>query len=180
PYRMFTSRAEYRLILRQDNADLRLGNLAHEVGLLGPDQHRQLVGKRNAIATEVTRLERTHVGSVSLAQMLKRPGTTYGDIPGARIDLPSDVVQQVEISIKYKGYVERQDAEIRKTKKMDGKIIPSSFDYSQVYGLRLEARQKLASIRPSTIAQASRISGVSSADIALVLVHLRRDGRSFV
>ena len=177
PYRMFTSRAEYRLILRQDNADLRLGDLGYDIGLLEHGDHQRLADKRSAIATEVVRLERTHVGSTSLAQMLKRPGTTYGHIPGARTDLPPDVVQQVEIAVKYQGYIDRQDAEIRKVKKMDGKIIPASFDYSQVYGLRLEARQKLASIKPNTIAQASVISGVSSADIALLLVHLQRDRR---
>jgi tRNA uridine 5-carboxymethylaminomethyl modification enzyme len=176
PYRMFTSRAEYRLLLRQDNADLRLSELGYNIGLLPERNYRQFVQKREAIAEELRRLESTRDGSVLLAQMLRRPEVTYDDLPGARTDLAAEVVQQVEIALKYAGYIDRQEDEAVRLKSLDGKGIPDTFDYEKVVGLRFEARQKLAKIRPTTIGQASRISGISPADISLLLVHLKRHG----
>lgn len=173
PYRMFTSRAEYRLLLRQDNADLRLSSIGHDMGLL-PRRHYDLVeAKRAAVAAEITRLEQTRNGSESLAQRLRRPEVRYADIVD-NINLSQDIVQQVEIIIKYAGYISRQQAEIERFKDLEDKQIPSNFDFGAVPSLRQEARQKLGQIRPATIGQASRISGVSPADISILLVWLKR------
>ncbi len=173
PYRMFTSRAEYRLLLRQDNADLRLSELGYRVGLL-PERHfRRVERKRQAIAAELTRLERTRRGVETLAQWLRRPEIRYSDVVNESC-LSMEIVQQVEIALKYAGYIERQQSEVGRFKDLETKQIPRAFDYTAVPNLRLEARQKLASIRPATVGQASRISGVSPADISILLVWLKR------
>ncbi|MDB6109106.1 MAG: gidA [Pedosphaera sp.] len=174
PYRMFTSRAEYRLLLRQDNADLRLSEIGHQAGLLPDRNFRQLQTKQLAIAAETTRLEKTRVGTETLAQLLRRPKVTYGDLPGGRTDLPQEVVQQVEITMKYEGYIDRQELDVAKFKQLEDKQIPDSFDYTTVHSLRTEARQKLIQIRPATLGQASRISGVSPSDIGVLMVWLKR------
>jgi tRNA uridine 5-carboxymethylaminomethyl modification enzyme len=174
PYRMFTSRAEYRLVLRQDNADLRLSGLAHELGLLPLRRAKQVAEKQTAIAKELLRLARTRNGSETLAQILRRPEVNYRDLPETNPQLNDDVIQQVEIALKYEGYITRQEAEIAKTRTLDDKRIPDGFDYMTVPSLRHEARQKLMKIRPETIGQASRISGVSPSDISILLVWLKR------
>jgi len=176
PYRMFTSRAEYRLLLRQDNADLRLSALGYQMGLLPERNHRQFAAKQEAINKEINRLTSTFYNSDTLAKILSRPEVTYPTMPGADRSLSSEVVQQVEIAIKYAGYIERQDAEVQKFKTLEDKNIPATFDFSTVPSLRLEARQKLAKIRPATIGQAARISGVSPADISILIVSLKRFG----
>jgi tRNA uridine 5-carboxymethylaminomethyl modification enzyme len=176
PYRMFTSRAEYRLLLRQDNADLRLSELGHEIGLLPERRYRRFDAKRRAISEEVNRLNQTRNAQTTLAQLLRRPEVTYHDLPGARADLSPEVVQQVEIAIKYAGYIDRQQDEVARLRTVEAKEIPAHFDFERVVGLRFEARQKLNQIRPATIGQASRISGISPADISLLLVHLKRNG----
>ncbi len=174
PYRMFTSRAEYRLILRQDNADLRLSELGHQLGLLPPRSYQRFLKKREAIRTEIERLENTRTGSISLAQMLRRPKVTYRDLPGANDTLPEEVVQQIEISLKYDGYINRQETEVAKFRALEGKQIPAWIDYSSIPSLRTEARQKLTKTRPATLGQASRISGVSPADISLLMIWMKR------
>jgi len=174
PYRMFTSRAEYRLLLRQDNADLRLSELGHEIGLLPVRNYRRFVEKRRMISDEIRRLEQTGPGSDTLAQLLRRPEMTYANLPGKDPALDGEVARQVEIAIKYEGYIGRQQAEVDRFKNLEDKEIPPSFDYSVVPSLRLEARQKLGKIRPVTIGQAGRISGVSPADISILMVWLKR------
>jgi tRNA uridine 5-carboxymethylaminomethyl modification enzyme len=176
PYRMFTSRAEYRLLLRQDNADLRLSETGHSVGLLPERNYRRFQEKESAINSEISRLHITYYESDSLAKILSRPEVNYTDMPSRNETLPQDVVQQVEIAIKYAGYIERQELEVEKFKTMEGKTIPEAFDFSTVPSLRLEARQKLGRIRPATIGQAARISGVSPADISILMVSLKRWG----
>lgn len=174
PYRMFTSRAEYRLLLRQDNADSRLSKTGHEIGLLPGRCFNKFVEKQNAIEDEIQRLHSTYVGSDSLAKILSRPEIGYKDLPKPNSTLSCEVVQQVEIEVKYAGYVKRQEIEVARFKDIEHKTIPNSFDYAVVPSLRLEARQKLAKIRPQTIGQAGRISGVSPADISILLVWLKR------
>jgi tRNA uridine 5-carboxymethylaminomethyl modification enzyme len=178
PYRMFTSRAEYRLLLRQDNADLRLSELGHDIGLLPERNYRKFLEKKTAIETELERLEKTRAGADTLAQALRRTETSYAQLPGARTDLDPEVVQQVEIAIKYAGYIQRQEVEISKFKSLEDKQIPAAFDYATVPSLRTEARQKLAKIRPGTIGQASRISGVSPSDIGILMIWLKRGAKA--
>ncbi|MGA2244604.1 MAG: tRNA uridine-5-carboxymethylaminomethyl(34) synthesis enzyme MnmG [Verrucomicrobiota bacterium] len=180
PYRMFTSRAEYRLLLRQDNADLRLSQIGHEIDLLPECHWQQVDSKKQAIDNELTRLKRTFHQSDSLAKILSRPEVKYREMPGQDEKLSDEVVQQVEIAIKYSGYVDRQEIEVSRLKSLEEKIIPPSFDFSAVPSLRLEARQKLSKIRPQTIAQAGRISGVSPADISILLVWLKRSASADV
>jgi tRNA uridine 5-carboxymethylaminomethyl modification enzyme len=178
PYRMFTSRAEYRLLLRQDNADIRLSEIGYQAGLLPERNYRTFEAKREAIDNEIRRLNSNYYVSDSLAKILSRPETAYADLPNRITSLPQEVIEQVEIAIKYAGYVERQELEIEKFKKLEDKQIPGAFDFSTVPGLRHEARQKLAKIRPATIGQAARISGVSPADIGILMVCLKRFGEA--
>jgi tRNA uridine 5-carboxymethylaminomethyl modification enzyme len=176
PYRMFTSRAEYRLLLRQDNADLRLSSLGHEIGLLPERNYAQFKIKSQAIAEEISRLERTRIGSETLAQRLRQPRISYDDVCDKSC-LSMEIREQVEITLKYAGYIVRQENEVGKFKDLENKQIPAAFDYGLVPSLRQEARQKLAKIRPGTVGQASRISGVSPADISILLVWLKRSAQ---
>lgn len=178
PYRMFTSRAEYRLTLRQDNADSRLSRLGYEIGLLPERNYRKFQEKHEAISSELARLEVTRQGSESLLQLLRRPEVSYRGLPMSNPNLPDEVVQQVEITVKYAGYIARQQAEIERFNTLENKGIPPAFDYTAVPSLRTEARQKLSSIRPKTIGQASRISGVSPADISILVVWLKKSAES--
>ncbi len=194
PYRMMTSRAEYRLLLRQDNADLRLRQIGYEVGLVPEELYLVTLHKKEQIDKEVARLKNTIVGAskhiqefltahesaplktgVTLAELICRPELTYemiAAIDPERISLPVDVVEQVEIEIKYEGYIERQLKQVEHYKKMEKKKIPADLDYNDVGSLRLEARQKLIAYKPVSVGQASRISGVSPADISVLLVYL--------
>ena len=194
PYRMMTSRAEYRLILRQDNADLRLTKLGFQVGLIDEERYEKLIEKERMIAAEEDRLLHTTIGATekiqeflkelgssglssgsSLGEILKRPEITYdmlAPIDTERRPLPEDVIFEAEINIKYDGYIKRQMRQVEQFKKMEERKIPEDLDYLQVPSLRIEARQKLAKIRPENMGQASRISGVSPADISVLLVYL--------
>ncbi|MBR4725267.1 MAG: tRNA uridine-5-carboxymethylaminomethyl(34) synthesis enzyme MnmG [Lachnospiraceae bacterium] len=194
PYRMMTSRAEYRLLLRQDNADLRLYEQGHRVGLLPRERYDAVLQKKNDIEKEIERLENTFVGTspevqeflkdndstelttgVSLAELVRRPELDYykiAIIDKNRPGLPEDVCEQVSIEIKYSGYISRQIQQVEQFKKLEKKLIPEDIDYMQVPSLRIEARQKLIRFRPASIGQASRISGVSPADINVLVVYL--------
>lgn len=174
PYRMFTSRSEYRLLLRQDNADLRLSELGYTIGLLPKHNYERYREKLKAITAESERLHRTRVGANTLAQLLRRPEVCYKSLPDQNASLPEEVTSQVEIAFKYEGYIRRQELEAKKAKSMHNKRIPASFDYAGVPSLRSEARQKLSQFRPATLGQASRISGVSPADISSLSIWLRR------
>ena len=174
PYRMFTSRAEHRLVLRQDNADLRLSEMGYQIGLLPKSKYDQFQEKRLRLDQELTRLKTTRVGGETLAQQLKRPEVTYAALPNADASLPKELIQQVEIEVKYAGYIARQSAEIDRIKGLEEKGIPEDLDFSMVPSLRLEARQKLARIKPRTIGQAARISGVSPSDISILAIWLKR------
>jgi tRNA uridine 5-carboxymethylaminomethyl modification enzyme len=171
---MFTSRAEYRLLLRQDNADLRLSELGYEIGLLPERNYRQFSEKRQAITDELSRIHQTRHGSETLAQLLRRPEMNYSLLPTRNDSLSEDEIQQVEISVKYDGYIARQEAEVQNFRNLENKGIPASFDFNSVPSMRPEARQKLNKIRPTTLGQASRISGVSPADIGILIVWLKR------
>ena len=174
PYRMFTSRAEYRLLLRQDNADLRLASIGHSVGLL-PERHfSKLREKMRLIKEETSRLQISRYGADTLAQLLRRPEVTYSNLPNRNQNLSKEVTDQVEIDLKYAGYIDRQTVEVEKLANLNEKQFPLAFDFSAVPSLRLEARQKLALIRPATLGQASRISGVSPSDISILNVWLKR------
>jgi tRNA uridine 5-carboxymethylaminomethyl modification enzyme len=177
PYRMFTSRAEYRLLLRQDNADLRLSGLGHEIGLLPDRNYRRFEAKKAAIDGELERLEKTRKGADSLAQLLRRPEITYANLPNQNGSLTPEVVQQVEIALKYEGYIARQEIEVAKMKALEDKQIPSWMDYTKVPSLRTEARQKLTKIQPATLGQAARISGVSPSDVGLLMVWMKQGAR---
>lgn len=174
PYRMFTSRAEYRLLLRQDNADMRLSELGYEIGLLPKRRIETFRRKRELLEGERDRLEKTRSGTNTLAQLLRRPEVSYSALPNRREDLPAEVVQLLEAEIKYAGYVTRQQAEVARQASLEDKQIPPHLDYEAISGLRIEARQKLAKIRPTTLGQASRISGVTPSDISVLTVWLKR------
>ena len=194
PYRMMTSRAEYRLLLRQDNADLRLTKKGYEVGLISEERYQDLLKKEKEIEEEIKRVEHTNIGAnekvqaflerhgstllksgTTLGELIRRPELNYeelAEIDEARPKLREDVQEQVNIEIKYEGYIQRQKRQVEQFKKLETKKIPKDLDYDEVYSLRLEAKQKLKEYGPTSIGQASRISGVSPADISVLLVYL--------
>ncbi len=174
PYRMFTSRAEYRLLLRQDNADARLSRTGNDIGLLSTANMAVFEAKNASVEAEVARLKSTRDGGTSLEQLLRRPEISYKDLPQQNPSLSTEIIQQVEIVIKYAGYIDRQEFEVERMRSMEEKQIPAWMEYERVTGLRTEARHKLTQIRPATVGQASRISGISPADISLVLVAMKR------
>ena len=194
PYRMMTSRAEYRLLLRQDNADLRLTKIGHEMGLISEERYQKLLKKERQIAEEIARVEKVFVGTsekvqellvkhgstplnsgISLAELTKRPELSYeilAPLDPQRPELMRGVVEQVNIHMKYDGYIQRQMRQVEQFQKLENKKIPEDLNYDDVPSLRTEARQKLTAVRPLSIGQASRISGVSPADISVLLVWL--------
>ena len=178
PYRMFTSRAEYRLILRQDNADTRLSQIGNDIGLLPNRNYKKFLLKQDAVVAELSRLSKTRSGQDTLEQLLRRPEISYKDLPHRNNSLDDEVALQVEIAIKYAGYIDRQEIEVERIKSLEDKEIPVGFDYISVAGLRTEARMKLGQIRPATVGQAGRISGVSPADISILLVWMKRGNMS--
>ena len=199
PYRMMTSRAEYRLLLRQDNADLRLTEIGHEIGLIDEDRYEKLLKKKQMIADEIKRVSDINIGAgkanndfleasgstalktaATLAELIRRPELDYAKVAPLDPDrkpLPADVIGQVEISIKYDGYIRRQMSQVEKVLKLENKRIPEDINYRDIHGLRIEAMQKLEKIRPFSIGQASRISGVSPADISVLLIYMTQHSR---
>jgi tRNA uridine 5-carboxymethylaminomethyl modification enzyme len=176
PYRMFTSRAEYRLLLRQDNADLRLTQLGRQVGLVD-DKHWELFqNKRAAIEGEIVRLHKLRDGPNTYAEILRRPEVTYTSLSIADRSLADDITQEVEIQLKYEGYIARDLEQIERFRKLENKQLPGWMDYEKITALRFESRQKLTRYRPDSIGQASRIPGVTPADIAILIVWLKRAG----
>ncbi|HQE04743.1 MAG: tRNA uridine-5-carboxymethylaminomethyl(34) synthesis enzyme MnmG [Tepidanaerobacteraceae bacterium] len=203
PYRVLTSRAEYRLILRQDNADLRLTDMGHRIGLISDDRYRKFTEKKKMIDDEIERLQSAKITPTAgvneilnrldtapintpstLAELIKRPELDYDKVKildENRQPLPKDVIEQVEISIAYEGYIKRQIAQVEQFKKMENKRIPTDLDYDGVYGLSFEGREKLKKLKPMSIGQASRISGVNPSDITVLMIYLetkRRKARS--
>ena len=174
PYRMFTSRAEYRLQLRQDNADLRLTKIGREVGLVNDPQWNLFSKRKQLIEEEIERLFHLRDGSLTYIELLRRPEVSYQSLAKANLNLPLDVQEQVEIQIKYAGYISRDLEQIQQFKRLEEKQIPSWIDYEKIPSLRFESRQKLIRYRPDSIGQASRISGVTPADIAILLIWLKK------
>lgn len=196
PYRMMTSRAEYRLLLRQDNADLRLTKIGYEIGLISEERYNYVCKKERLIEKEVERLEKCKIGAAkenqnileklgttplktatTLGELIRRPELDYNmlkELDKDRMELPYDVTEQVNINIKYNGYIERQKKQVKNFKKLENKKIPQNFDYSKVKSLRIEAAQKLDFYKPVNIGQASRISGVSPADISVLLIYMEQ------
>ena len=178
PYRMFTSRAEYRLLLRHDNADRRLTPLAHSLGLIDARRWQRLEQKLAAVAALQDRLESTRDGEHTLAKLLRRTEVTWTDIVARCPELaevPREIAEQVEFDTKYAGYIARQKIEIDRQKRLAEKRIPDGFDFAGIRHLRTEAKEKLSKVRPRSLAQAGRISGITPADLALLMVHL--DGK---
>ncbi len=197
PYRMMTSRAEYRLLLRQDNADLRLTKIGYDIGLIDNERYNKLLEKEKLIAEEKKRIENLNIGvkediqkileengstllqsGATMAELVKRPELSYDKLLPAdkdRPELPADVREQVNIAIKYEGYIERQLRQVEQFKKLENKKIPEDINYDEVYSLRIEALQKLKKFKPASVGQASRISGVSPADISVLLVYLEKN-----
>jgi tRNA uridine 5-carboxymethylaminomethyl modification enzyme len=189
-----TSRSEYRLLLRQDNADLRLTEIGHRVGLIGDERYNEFLEKKALIDGEIERINRTNIPpsaevnkllkehnsteistGIKLSELLRRPEMSYatlGAIDPERPSLPSAVCRTVEISVKYEGYIKRELAEAARKNKLDEKPLPKDLDYTGVLGLRLEAAEKLNKVRPQSVGQASRISGVNPADISVLLIYL--------
>ena len=178
PYRMFTSRAEHRLLLRQDNAAFRLARHAEHLGIVPPDRLREVRRMEQAIAGEIDHLNRIHFEGASLAQILKRPEMDYATLPKGKHDLPPEVVEQVEFELKYEGYVQRERRQIEKAEQIARQNIPANLDYHAIRALRYESREKLSAIRPTDLGQASRVSGVTPADIAILSVWLKKIGES--
>jgi tRNA uridine 5-carboxymethylaminomethyl modification enzyme len=177
PYRMFTSRAEYRLLLRQDNADMRLTPLGRHVALVDDDHWQLFQKKRQSVQVEIDRLRKTKDSSSTYAEILRRPEISYKSLPIADRSLPDDVTQEVEIQIKYEGYIARDLEQIDRFRKLEDKRLPISMDYERISALRFESREKLTRFRPDSIGQASRLPGVTPADIAILLVWLKRPGK---
>ena len=199
PYRMMTSRAEYRLLLRQDNADLRLTEIGHEIGLISVKRYSDFLNKKNNIENEVERLKNTVVKpsdnvnlllekcnssklttGIRMSELLKRPEITYkalSEIDAERPKLTDQEAEEVEIQVKYEGYIKLEEAQVEKFKKLEAKKLDENIDYEEIKGLRLEARQKLNKIKPISVGQASRISGVSPADISVLLIYLEMKNR---
>lgn len=199
PYRMMTSRAEYRLLLRQDNADMRLTEYGYKVGLISEERYKHLLEKKNMIEKEISRLKSIVIGGsdpvndklaqmnstplnngTSLADLIRRPELNYDmivDFDPDRQPLPREVIEQVNINIKYEGYISRELKQVEHFKKLENKLIPANINYDDISGLRIEARQKLKDYSPRSIGQASRISGVSPADITVLLVYMEQHRR---
>ena len=177
PYRMMTSRTEYRLLQRQDNADKRLAPIGHEVGLVSDEDYQKVLDKYAAVEAEIRRLEKTGCPGGRLADLLRRPENTYesiAELDPDRPELPPAVTEAAEIEIKYAGYIRRQERQVHEMKKLEVRPLPPDLDYLSMQGLRLEARQKLDKIRPENLGQASRVSGVSPADVAALMVYLEK------
>ena len=199
PYRMMTSRSEYRLLLRQDNADLRLTKKGYEAGLISEEVYQALLEKEKQIAEETKRVDHTNIGAskeiqrfleahnstilktgTTLGELIRRPELTYemlGEIDEGRPQLSTGVQEQVNINIKYEGYIKRQLKQVSQFKKLESKKIPENIDYEDISGLRIEAKQKLKLYMPMSIGQASRISGVTPADISVLLIYMEQYGR---
>jgi tRNA uridine 5-carboxymethylaminomethyl modification enzyme len=196
PYRMMTSRAEYRLLLRQDNADLRLTEIGHEVGLISDERYEKFLNKKEQINNEIERLKTTNIkptkenneilekygttaisAGTKLSDLLKRTELTYANLKEIDLNRPEldrQVWEEVEIMVKYEGYIEMQKKQVESFKKMEEKLLPENINYEEIKGLRLEARQKLNKVKPYSIGQASRLSGVSPADISVLLIYLEQ------